>query len=206
MGINNLSDADYFLELQTRTGWGRTLADFAHWCRPLPGSLVLDIGCGPGLLLAIFRQSGCVAVGVDLDSKMFEPKPLHPLVVVSDGYNLPFPMACFDLVTASNLLFLLPDPYPLLAEIKRVLRVGGEVALLNPSEILTVKGAIKFVEERGLQGLARDTFLNWARRAEENHRWDSEAMSRVFNSVGLTLSESILKIGPGFARYSRGRV
>ncbi|OGO14627.1 MAG: hypothetical protein A2032_04155 [Chloroflexi bacterium RBG_19FT_COMBO_49_13] len=118
-------DAVYFHELQTKTGWGRTLYGFAEWCAPEPGWLTLDVGCGPGLLPAIFSQLGCRAVGVDLDPKMFHPSPLHPITSIADVNALPFPSHTFDLVTSTNLLFLLPQPILALIEMKRVLQPGG---------------------------------------------------------------------------------
>ena len=56
-------DSNYFHELQSQTGWGHMLASFARWCAPKPGWRVLDVGCGPGLLPAIFAQAGCHAYG-----------------------------------------------------------------------------------------------------------------------------------------------
>ena len=42
-------DSSYFLELQTQTGWGAMLRSFATWLDPKPASLILDVGCGPGV-------------------------------------------------------------------------------------------------------------------------------------------------------------
>jgi SAM-dependent methyltransferase len=205
MGFETMRDEEYFLDLQTQTGWGRTLAVFADWCQPRVGWKTLDIGCGPGLLPALFQAKKCWAVGIDLEQGMFLPQPLHPLVAVTDVHRLPFPSAAFDQVSASNLLFLLSDPQSALREMVRVLQVGGQVALLNPSENLTVQAARGFVESRGLIGLARDTFLNWAARAEDNHRWNEAETRELFTVAGLKLDETDLKIGSGFARFSRGR-
>ena len=127
------NDAEYFQELQTQTGWSRTLYGFAVWCSPQPGWLTLDVGCGPGLLPAIFSKFGCTAVGIDLDMEMFNPSPLHSAMVVADVMGLPFPIT-FDLVTASNLLFLLSEPIQALIRIEQLLHSGGKVAMLNPSE------------------------------------------------------------------------
>ena len=206
MGVAGKLDSEYFLDLQTMTGWGKTLTAFAEWCQPQKGWLALDIGCGPGLLPALFQRLGCIALGIDMDDAMFAPQPLHPLVAHADGHSLPFPQACFNLVTASNLLFLLADPRPLLFEVTRVLKPGGEAAFLNPSELLTLNAAIMFADQRNLQGLARDTFLNWAARAEKNHRWDRAQMIALLESVGLTFYETELRIGAGFARFSRARL
>lgn len=197
-------DADYFLELQTQTGWGRTLYSFAEWCSPQSGWLTLDVGCGPGLLPAIFSKFGCKSTGVDLDLHMFHPSPLHPAVVVADVYGLPFPVKSFDLITASNLVFLLSDPVRALVSMKQFLRFGGKLAMLNPSEQLNEQAALAFATARGLEGLARHTLLNWARRAVENHHWTEIETGDLYRSAGLQYMGSVLKVGPGFARFSWG--
>jgi ubiquinone/menaquinone biosynthesis C-methylase UbiE len=197
-------DADYFLELQTQTGWGRTLYGFAIWCAPQPGWRTLDVGCGPGLLAAIFGKLGCQAVGIDIDMDMFRPSPLHPAVGIADVQVLPFAWHSFDLVTASNLLFLLPDPVWALQSMKYMLSTNGRVAMLNPSEELNERAATIFADEKGLQGMARDTLINWARRAETNHHWTQEETYTLYRAAGMKCMDSVLKVGPGFGRYSWG--
>jgi len=197
-------DADYFLELQTQTGWGRTLFGFAKWCDPKPGWLILDVGCGPGLLPAIFSQFGCKAVGVDLDLEMFKPRHLHPVMAVGDALRLPFKPHSFDLITSTNLLFLLPEPVTTLIEIKRLLCSGGKLALLNPSERLDTSAALRFADEQGLEGMAKSTLFNWARRAEGNHRWTEDETRALFTAAGMSYGGGILKVGPGFGRFSWG--
>ncbi len=197
-------DADYFQELQTRTGWGRTLYGFAIWCAPQAGWLTLDVGCGPGLLPAILAKFGCTAIGVDLDASMFYPSPLHSMVAIASVFDLPFQAHTFDLITASNLLFLLLEPVKVLAKMKYCIRPGGKLALLNPSEYLDEKAARAFINEKGLDGVARDTLLHWARRAVENQHWTDEETRALFENAGLKYMESVLKVGPGFGRFSWG--
>jgi SAM-dependent methyltransferase len=199
-------DSDYFQELQTQTGWSRTLYGFALWCSPKAGWLTLDVGCGPGLLPAIFTKFGCRAVGVDLNMAMFHPSPLHSTVAIADVYLLPFKTETFDLITASNLIFLLYEPVRALADLKKLLRPGGKVAMLNPSEYLNEQAAQSFVHEKGLEGVARDTLLKWARRTEENHQWTEEATCDLYNEAGMKYMGSALKVGPGFGRFSWGIV
>ncbi len=195
-------DADYFQELQTQTGWGRTLYGFAVWCSPQPGWLTLDVGCGPGLLPAIFSKFGCSAVGVDLAIGMFNPTPLHPAVVVADVMDLPFKPSTFDLITASNLLFLLPQPEQALIKIRHLLHPGGKFAMLNPAENLNPQSAVEFANEKGLEGVARDSLLNWAKRAIEYHHWTEADTRNLYSEAGFRYEASTLKVGPGFGRFS----
>ena len=195
-------DAEYFHQLQTQTGWSRTLVGFAAWCSPQPGWRILDVGCGPGLLPALFTKLGCSAVGVDLDESMFKPSPLHPSVVVADAKHLPFTRNFFDLITASNLLFFLPEPLDLLIRLKKLLRPAGKIAMLNPSELLTPVSAAAFADDQGLEGIARSTLINWADRASANHRWTDAETRLLYSNAGLQYQESVLKVGPGFGRFS----
>jgi len=190
-----------WLEIQTRTGWGQTLRRFAAWCSPQPGWCTLDVGCGPGLLPALFAEQGCRAFGIDL---LLET-PLSPHLAQADVYFLPFASGTFHLVTASNLLFLLESPLLALHELRRVLRSAGQLCLLNPSEQMSREAALALVEERGLSGLERESLLEWAQRAEAGPRWDEPALKRLLREAGLQLVETTLRIGPGLARLCRAR-
>jgi len=200
-----MPDFSDFLEVQTQTAWGRTLADFASFCDPAPGMCTLDVGCGPGLLPAILAQKGCCSFGVDIDFGLLT-SPLSPYLAAADAFSLPFPAGTFDLVTGVNLLFLLNDPIHALQEIVRVLKPTGQVCLLNPSEHISVEAATRLADERGLEGKSRGSLLNWARNAEEHFRWTEEETKNLLASAGLELAESVLRVGPGFARYVRGKL
>jgi len=193
-----------FLEVQTRTAWGRILAEFADFCAPAPASLSLDIGCGPGLLPAILAGRGCTSLGVDLDEKLLQAK-LSPGLCQADASCLPFPAEGFDLVTSTNVLFLLDDPVGALAEWRRILKKGGTICLLNPSHLLSVGAATLVAESRHLEGPARESLLGWARNAEAHARWTEMETGDLVSAAGLQLAESILRVGPGFARLSRAR-
>lgn len=190
-----------FLEIQTRTAWGRTLEGFAAWCNPQPGWLCLDVGCGPGLLPALLARHGCRAFGADLDFTSLVGR-LHPLLVQASAACLPFPGAAFDLLTASNLLFLLPNPPAALDEMARLLRPGGRLCLLNPSENMSVAAAHALAAARDLQGLDRQSLLDWAARAEAHQRWGEAGLVALIRRSGLQLERTELRIGPGLARLA----
>ena len=197
-------DSDYFLELQTKTGWGNTLVSFAEWCAPQAGWSSLDVGCGPGLFPAILAEMGCHAAGIDLDVQMYKPIPIHEMVVVGDVFNPPFKHQSFNLITAVNVLFLLKEPVKALRIISQWLKPGGKLAMLNPSEMIDEQAARNFANERGLTGLARETLINWAKRATSNQRWTETETDMLYQQAGLKFMGTISKVGPGFARFSWG--
>jgi len=197
-----MPDFSNFLDIQTKTSWGRTLADFASFCDPRPASVILDIGCGPGLLPLIFTRAGCRAFGMDLDHALLSSQMTSNLAN-ADAYRLPFQDGTFHLVTATNTLFLLDAPLLALAEWKRVIHPNGLLCLLNPSELLSVQSAEKLSLERGLEGTARESLLNWASNAESHARWTEAETRALFSQAGFRWLESVIKVGPGFARYTR---
>jgi len=163
------------------------------------GDHVLDLGCGPGLLPALFtRRFACRAIGIDNDRALLAAAAIP--VACADTSHLPFPPAAFDFLTATNVIFLLGDPLRALRECRRVLKADGTLALLNPSEHLNLAAATTLAEARNLQGKDRESLLNWARRAEKHGRWNEEFAQKLLNRAGFTLRETALKVGPGFAQ------
>ncbi len=180
------------------------LHSFASWLDPKPASNILDVGTGPGLLPAILAQKGCRAIGIDSSFEMFRDA-LHPNLVLADVNILPLKPTIFNLITASNLLFLLPDPLAALKEMTRFLAPNGEIALLNPSEKMSVSAATALADERNLEGLARETLLNYAARAEKYHRWSEDDLRKIFTSANLSLTDTTTKMGEGLVRFARGK-
>jgi len=106
-----------------------------------PGMAVLDCGCGPGTItldLARRVAPGMVA-GIDLSDAQFgesrataEREGLAVRFESAQVTELPFADGRFDAVFSHALFEHLPDPGAALAEIVRVLKPGGFVALRSP--------------------------------------------------------------------------
>lgn len=105
-----------------------------------PGQRLLDIACGPGLLTLeaaeILGREGR-AIGIDIADKMIEvarrKAAQQRLTNVEfqrmDAEQLEFDDETFDAVTAGLAVFHFPDPERALAEMHRVLKPGGRIAL-----------------------------------------------------------------------------
>ena len=199
--MNLPHDHDYFLELQTNTGWGRTLARFLAWCLPAAPARVLDVGTGPALAPALAARQGHIAIGIDNDPAMLAQR-LHPIAALADAKHLPFHTDAFDVTLASNILYLMDDPLPALREMARVTASEGSVAVLNPSEVMSIAAATALADDRGLTDLARATLLNLAARAEAHHRWDADALAALFARAGLRLTDTRTAMGPGLLRWA----
>jgi 2-polyprenyl-3-methyl-5-hydroxy-6-metoxy-1,4-benzoquinol methylase len=102
--------------------------------RLAPPGRLLDIGAGPGLLVAAAAERGWAAEGVDLNEWAARTARDELGVAVRAGTldGAGFPDESFDAVTMMDLIEHDPDPGALLAEAARVLRPGGALAIHTP--------------------------------------------------------------------------
>jgi ubiquinone/menaquinone biosynthesis C-methylase UbiE len=97
-----------------------------------PAPRVLDLGCGPGDSVDLFRslEPRVQWTGADIaqSPEVAERTRTDADFVTFDGEHLPFADASFDLVYCKQVLEHVRRPEPLLAEVARVLRPGGWLA------------------------------------------------------------------------------
>lgn len=127
-----------FLSLRRDVIWRRELV---RGCPLSSDSMVLDLAAGTlDVAREIVRQvPGCLVVAVDFSLPMLQQgwKKLTPTErrrirpVAADAYCLPFPDATFDALTIAFGVRNLPDRPAALAEMRRVLRPGGWLAILE---------------------------------------------------------------------------
>ena len=94
--------------------------------RDAAAGLVLDVGCGEGVLRAALTDSDVPSVrlvGLDRSPTMLAAHPAP--AVRGTAVCLPFGDGVFDAVVAINMLYHLPDPAVAIREARRVLRAGG---------------------------------------------------------------------------------
>jgi SAM-dependent methyltransferase len=104
-----------------------------------PSDTLLDVACGPGLLVCAFAKVVRHATGIDLTPAMVDRaralQEERGLSNVSwrlgDVLPLPCPDAAFSLVTARFAFHHFLDPGAVLAEMRRVCRPGGRVAVID---------------------------------------------------------------------------
>jgi 2-polyprenyl-6-hydroxyphenyl methylase/3-demethylubiquinone-9 3-methyltransferase len=95
-----------------------------------PGSVLLDLACGGGLLAPHVAGKGHRHVGLDLSRTALPQARDHGVVPVrGDVLRLPFGDEVADVVVAGEVLEHVLEPLDLVAEACRVLRPGGVLVL-----------------------------------------------------------------------------
>ncbi|MDP9865006.1 MULTISPECIES: class I SAM-dependent methyltransferase [Streptosporangium] len=103
-----------------------------------PADQVLDVACGPGnVTRALARDiDGGLVVGIDASAPMLaravrDTRSGSVGYVRADAVDLPFRPASFDAVCCLAALYLFARPFDALAEMARVLRPGGRIAVMT---------------------------------------------------------------------------
>jgi ubiquinone/menaquinone biosynthesis C-methylase UbiE len=104
-----------------------------------PDDTLLDVACGPGLVVCAFARVVRHATGIDLTPAMLERAQAHAaqlgLANVSwrqgDVLPLPWPDAAFTIVTARFAFHHFLDPLAVLREMTRVCAPGGTVMVVD---------------------------------------------------------------------------
>lgn len=112
-------------------GWRRRALDLLGLA---PGARVLDLATGTGDLAAEMASRGLVPVGADLSFGMLAAAPTPFPRVQADGAALPFPDGALDGATCGFALRNFTDLAATVAELGRVVRPGGRLALLEVAE------------------------------------------------------------------------
>ena len=115
--------------------WSRLVADrFVAWLRPGAGASWLDVGCGTGALTGTVLAAADPASVLAVDRSRGYLEYARRRVAgagfgVADGVSLPVRDRSVDRVVSGLVLNFLPDPARAVAEMARVCRPGGVVAV-----------------------------------------------------------------------------
>jgi ubiquinone/menaquinone biosynthesis C-methylase UbiE len=203
---------NYFTQVQATDGWDRVLASFARFVAPEKTAHVLDVGCGPGSLVRRLAREVAVVDGCDADRGMIDQAQQlaakaglrNVAFRVGALPDLPYPPDRFDLVAATNVIFLQRNPPSAVREMARVCKPDGVVAMLNPSPQMSVAAATAHADQHGLTDLNRVSFINWGNVAEQAHRFSEQQITEMFEAAGLSEIVIEAKIG-GLALFAKAK-
>ena len=154
-----------------------------------PGERWLEVGSGSGILsrmLAPQLQPGGQMVGLDISPDMTAEAQKYAL---SEGINseiafetgaaesLPYPNASFDGALAARLLLHAADPDAVVREMKRVVRPGGRLVVMDwDFETVTVDHPDRELSRR---------ILHWRNDHHGGNNWSGRQLWRRMRNVGL---------------------
>jgi len=112
---------------------------FVAFVGPQPGDRVLDVATGPGFLALLFAEQVTAVIGIDITPAMLARAEANRVArnrhnvhfQEGDAEMLAFPDGSFDIVTCGSAFHHFSDPARVLAEMVRVVKPGGRVALLD---------------------------------------------------------------------------
>jgi ubiquinone/menaquinone biosynthesis C-methylase UbiE len=120
------------------TGWSAYFWEFgrllAEQVAVAPGAIALDVAAGTGAVALPLARAGARVLALDVSASMLAQVP--PAVaslpisrVLGSAQALPLPAASVDVVSCGFGIAFFPDLARALAEMRRVLRLVGQLAL-----------------------------------------------------------------------------
>lgn len=135
----------------------------------LHNKLILDAGCGPGTYGIMLAQEGNEVIGIEISpaavlvaNERAREKGVNFSARVGDMEKLPFKDNSFDICFCGWVLHHFPNVNAAIAELTRVLKPGGQIALAEPNESNLVVRFSRFIEDLPL-------LRGWVIQSE----WDS---------------------------------
>lgn len=127
---------NHLLSMNIDKGWRKKVAKRVGEKLPVSGPTILDVACGTGdLSLTLFEKTGARVVGTDFCRPMLSiaagKVPPEIVLVESDALRLPFSDGSFDVASIAFGLRNLSSVEDGLKELRRVLKPGGWVAVLE---------------------------------------------------------------------------
>jgi ubiquinone/menaquinone biosynthesis C-methylase UbiE len=131
-----------------------SLNRIVQWAGAGPEDMVLDVACGPGLLVCAFARVAKHATGVDMTPAMLEQarklQQEKKLTNVNwqpgDVYALPFPQPQFSIVSSRFAFHHFQEPLAAIKEMKRVCKPGGRVVVADMAPLPEKASALNAAE------------------------------------------------------------
>ncbi|SEG27879.1 Ubiquinone/menaquinone biosynthesis C-methylase UbiE [Actinacidiphila yanglinensis] len=157
---------------------------------PSGGGAVLDAGCGNGAVTAELSAAlpGTRIVGLDAHPGLLERAGARgtggpePELLLGDVGDTPFADETFDLVLSRYVFQHLPEPIGVARELRRVLRPGGHLAVID------VDAGLWGTAEPDLSGFSEEAYraLGATQSADGGDRLIARRLPRILRDAGFT--------------------
>jgi len=120
-------------------------------------NLILDAGCGTGLLFPHIAEKVKLVVGVDISARILKEAKkrmkeyLNTAVIIADTDYTPFPNDTFDAAFAITLLQNTPKPHQTLNEMKRVTKQNTIIVVTGLRKTFSRKEFTRLLREAELK-------------------------------------------------------
>jgi malonyl-CoA O-methyltransferase len=120
-------------------------------------SIVLDVGCGTGLLFSHVAVEAETVVGLDVSRKLLFQAREHAKnfrnvhLVQADADHLPFRSEYFTVVFAFTVLQNMPKPAETLNEIKRTAKHDGSIVVTGLKKAFSLEAFEELLQKAGLR-------------------------------------------------------
>jgi len=186
--------------------------EFADFLAPVPGTRVLDVGCGPGHLARWLARRGCQVTGVDrgwrlvrMARRLAAREGVFVCFARAPGERLPFADAAFDLTLATTVIYWVERPEAVLREMVRVTRPGGGVATLDPHASMSVASVRAYCQSQRLSRQDTSKLVAWAHASERCRRFTKDELRKLLGGAGLAEMHLERRMG-GLVWFARGVV
>jgi len=117
-----------------RDGQKRRLDMIAKYAGDRIKGDVLENGCGVGMYVEKMTALGANVVGLEYDfDRARDAKVISEKIINAAGESLPVPSSTFDLILSHEVIEHVQDDRAAIAEMIRVLKVGGRVVVFCPN-------------------------------------------------------------------------
>jgi ubiquinone/menaquinone biosynthesis C-methylase UbiE len=120
-------------------------------------SIILDVGCGTGLLFNHVAEKAETIVGLDISRKILlqaierSRKFANVYLIWADADSLPFNDGVFSRVFAVTLIQNMPDPVKTLKEVERVTKNDAVIVVTGLKKKFSLEGFVRLLHKIGLR-------------------------------------------------------
>jgi 2-polyprenyl-3-methyl-5-hydroxy-6-metoxy-1,4-benzoquinol methylase len=159
-----------------------------------PSQRLFDLGCGDGALAWKAKSKFQQVYGIDISENAIKQaiekqekradKDFFTFQTYDADDGLPFEDSFFDAVTCIAVLEHTAHPPTLLKEIKRVLKIGGELVLLVPNDLWLPYRLQYLTGKVPASGYVDDLGMDWGHL----HKFNKENILKLLTAVGFHVS------------------